>query len=128
MAESIYKVLDRALWQLALESGKFLGAEIDIKDGYIHFSTAYQLVETVRKHFAGREDLLVVEFDSDDFGDSLRWEVSRGGDQFPHLYASLDTALAQATYELPLSPGGQHDFSGISGFVKQSPPTRGTNL
>ncbi len=125
MAESIYKVLDRALWQLALESGEFLGAEIDMKDGYIHFSTANQLVETVRKHFVGRQELLVVEFDSDDFGDSLRWEVSRGGDQFPHLYASLDTALAQATYELPLSPGGQHDFSGISG-IEQPPP--GTKL
>lgn len=127
MAESIYKVLDRKLWQQATQSGKFAGAEIDIKDGYIHFSTARQLVETVRKHFAGRQDLLVVEFDSDDFGASLRWEISRGGDPFPHLYASLDTALAQATYELPLNPGGQHDFSGVSGINSKSPPTPGTN-
>ena len=127
MAKPIYKVLARELWQQALQSGKFTGAAIDIEDGYIHFSTAHQLVETVRKHFAAQTDLLVIEFDSGDFGDALRWEVSRGGDKFPHLYMSLDTELAQSIYELPLSSGGQHDFSGIPGVDPESLPTPDTN-
>ena len=113
MPKPIYKVVDRELWQQAATSGKFRGAAIDLQDGYIHFSAADQLVATVQKHFAGRDNLVVAEIDSELLGDSLRWEVSRGGELFPHLYDSLNTALAEI-HELPLKDG-QHDFSGIEG-------------
>jgi uncharacterized protein (DUF952 family) len=79
-----------------LESGSFAGAPVDKADGYIHLSTAAQLTETVDKHFAGQEDLWVAEVDLDALGASIRWEPSRGGQEFPHLYGelTLDTVVA----------------------------------
>ena len=112
MAESqtIYKVLKRSAWESAVESGLFAGAEIDIADGYIHFSSAQQVVETVKKHFAGQTDLLLIAFDSSVFGDDLKWEPSRGGDLFPHLYGTLNPSVAQSVFELPLDKSGNHVF------------------
>ncbi len=110
MGKLIYKVLSRSLWQSAVEVGHFAGASIDIADGYIHFSTAGQLVETVRRHFVGQDDLVIVSFDADSMGDSLRWEPSRGGALFPHLYSSLPTALAIDVIALPLGSDGEHKF------------------
>ena len=85
----IYKVLSRTQWEAAEEKGEFTGAEIDISDGFIHFSTVDQVVETVTKHFAGQADLLLVALEGDELGEQLKWEESRGGALFPHLYASL---------------------------------------
>eukprot|EP01037_Dinobryon_pediforme_P012062 gene12062-12152_t len=81
----IYKIVPQELWEEAVEEGLFTGAEIDHEDGYIHFSTAEQAHETAAKHFAGEEDLLLVALEADSFG-ALKWEVSRGGALFPHLY------------------------------------------
>ena len=83
-----YKVLTAA--ELAeLESGSFAGSAADRRDGYIHLSTAAQLTETVDRHYAGQTDLHVAEVDLDALGDAIRWEPSRGGQDFPHLYGAL---------------------------------------
>jgi len=110
MAATIYKILSRADWAGAVAASVFHGAPVDLADGYIHFSTASQVRETAAKHFAGRDDLVLVGFEDTAFGDALRWEPSRGGALFPHLYAALDPALATGVVELPLGPDGRHRF------------------
>lgn len=102
----IYKILPRAEWDAAVAHRRFDGSAIDRQDGFIHFSTAEQAQETARRHFAGQEDLVVLAVETDDLGSALRWEVSRGGDLFPHLYAPLETALVRAVTEAPLGPDG----------------------
>lgn len=110
MAERIFKIVDADAWSEALATGVFLGAPVDLADGYIHFSTAAQVRETAMRHFAGRAGLVLAAFDPDDFGDKLKWEPSRGGALFPHLYASLDPFAAVATTPLPLGADRQHVF------------------
>ena len=110
MEQSIYKVIGKQEWSKACSAGVFLGAAIDLQDGYIHFSTKSQVEETVAKHFAGEEDLLLIRFPSAAFGDSLKWEVSRGGDLFPHLYASLKPTLADDQWPLQTNADGTHKF------------------
>lgn len=83
-----YKVLT-ADQMTALEGGRFAGAPVDVADGYIHLSTAAQLTETVEKHFGGQSDLHVAAIDLEALGDQIRWEESRGGQSFPHLYGTL---------------------------------------
>ena len=83
----IYKIVPAALWRDAEEAGVFAGSPVDVRDGFIHFSTKAQLAETAAKHFAGQRDLLLVAVDADHL--DIRWERSRGGDLFPHLYAVL---------------------------------------
>lgn len=90
----IYKIVPRTLWELAVETGSFAGSPADVADGFIHFSTAAQLAETAARHFHGVNDLLVVEVESDSLGNALKWEPSRGGDLFPHLYGPLAVVLA----------------------------------
>jgi len=102
----IYKILSRHAWDGAVAKGRFDGAAIDIQDGYIHFSTAAQAQETAAKHFAGQSDLVVAAFEADDLGAALRWEPSRGGQLFPHLYGALDPALARSVIEAPLGDDG----------------------
>ena len=96
----IYKICPRHEWQSAVEQGSFKGAAVDLADGFIHFSAAHQVQETAAKHFRGQTDLLLVAVSSDDLGDALKWERSRGGDLFPHLYGALKTELAR--WEEPL--------------------------
>jgi uncharacterized protein (DUF952 family) len=102
----IYKILPRAAWEAAVAQGRFDGASIDLQDGYIHFSTAAQAQETAARHFLGQSGLVVAAFEADDLGPSLRWEPSRGGQLFPHLYAPLDPALARAVTAAPLGADG----------------------
>ena len=102
----IYKILPRADWAAARAAGRFEGSPVDRQDGFIHFSTAAQAQETARRHFAGQEDLVVLAVEADDLGAALKWERSRGGDLFPHLYAHLETALVRAVIEAPLGPDG----------------------
>ena len=102
----IYKILPRWEWEAALAERRFDGSAVDRQDGFIHFSTAAQAQETARRHFAGQEDLVVLAVEADDLGHALRWEVSRGGDRFPHLYAPLETALVRAVTEAPLGADG----------------------
>jgi len=106
----IYKICNRAMWQQAVERGVFRGAEIDLQDGFIHFSSGTQVQETAAKHFAQQSDLLLIAFDDQTFGDQLKWEVSRGGDLFPHLYDTLDPESALAVHELALDDSGRHIF------------------
>ena len=97
----IYKILPRAEWEAAAARGLFEGSGIDLKDGYIHFSTAEQAAETLRLHFAGRTGLVMVAVEADALGADLKWEPSRGGQLFPHLYAPLPTARAAAVEPIP---------------------------
>lgn len=85
----VYKVATRAIYRVFSKSGAFPGMPIDINDGYVHLSTAEQLAETLRLHFAGRDDLVVFSVRTSDLGTALRWEPSRGGQLFPHLYGEL---------------------------------------
>lgn len=91
----IYKILRPAEMQALEATGESAGAPVDIADGYIHFSTAAQLGETLARHFAGEAPLILLAYESDDLGEALRWEPSRGGALFPHLHAPLrrDQAL-----------------------------------
>jgi uncharacterized protein (DUF952 family) len=109
----LYKIASTAEWAAALAAGRFDGAPVDHADGFIHLSAAHQVRETAAKHFAGRADLLLVAVGPAPLGEALRWEVSRGGDLFPHLYASLDPAAALWVKPLPLGPDGRHDFEGL---------------
>ena len=101
----IYKIVSQSAWRAAEAAGVFEGAPVDIADGYIHFSTAEQALETAAKHFAGQTDLLLVGFDAESFGGQLKWEPSRGGALFPHLYAPLDLSAVVKVEPLPWANG-----------------------
>ncbi len=89
MTATAFKILTAEQWVQFEAEGVFLGAPIDLADGYIHLSTAEQLNETLSKHFAGQTELVIAEVDIAGFGHALKWEVSRGGALFPHLYCPL---------------------------------------
>ena len=99
---TIYKILPKQLWSESVDTGSFTGSPIDVADGFIHFSTAAQLHETAQKHFSGVPDLLLVAVPASALGDALKWEPSRDGDLFPHLYGSLPVNLAIWVKPLPL--------------------------
>lgn len=106
----IYKICSETLWHQAEKVNSFTGAPIDIQDGYLHFSTAKQVQETADKHFAGQTNLLLIAIDADKLGPALRYEPSRGGDLFPHLYAPLALSAVLWVKPLPLGPDGRHVF------------------
>ena len=106
----IYKIVPRTLWTQAVATGVFAGAPVDLADGFIHFSTAAQARETAARHFAGQSGLLLAAFDTESLGGALKWEVSRGGALFPHLYASLRTRDCLWAKPLPMGPDGAHVF------------------
>lgn len=105
----IYKIMRAHEWKDAELSGVFAGSEIDRHDGYIHFSSGQQVVETAARHFAGQDGLVLIAFDDAAFGEALKWEASRGGALFPHLYASLPTRHALWVKPLPWN-GVAHEF------------------
>lgn len=98
--------MSEADWNSALGVGLYSGSADDIRDGFIHFSTADQLSETLVKHFSGQENLVLVAFASQDFAGALKWEPSRGGALFPHLYGEVDTTLARTLWHLKLDADG----------------------
>ncbi len=101
-----YKVLTGeqfAAWQA---TGLFAGAPVDIADGYIHLSTADQLAETLEKHFAGQDGLTIAEVDLAVLGDTVRWEPSRGGALFPHIYGALPMSAVTAHHPLECRADG----------------------
>ena len=106
----IYKLCPSSLWREAEAMGVFRGMPIDFTDGYIHFSTGAQAKETARLHFAGQTDLVLVAVDAGPLGAALKYEPSRGGDLFPHLYGPLDLAAVLSVKPLPLGPDGRHAF------------------
>ncbi|MDE9450991.1 DUF952 domain-containing protein [Aliiroseovarius sp. Z3] len=105
----IYKLFRAAEWQAFKAAGKTMGAPVDLQDGFIHFSTAAQVAETATKHFAGEDGLVLVAFDSGALGTALKWEPSRGGALFPHLYRELMLSEALWHRALPLGRDG-HEF------------------
>jgi uncharacterized protein (DUF952 family) len=98
---TIYKICEQALWRQAEAERRFFGAPADLRDGFIHFSTAAQLAGTAAKHFAGASDLILVAVDADALDTQLKWEISRGGDLFPHLYAALPLSAVRWARPLP---------------------------
>jgi len=106
----IYKITPREAWLSAKAEGVFKGAPVDLADGYIHFSTAQQARETAAKHFANQDDLLLVAIDTDALGEELKWEPSRGGALFPHLYAPLLMSAVLWEKPMPLDENGVHQM------------------
>jgi uncharacterized protein (DUF952 family) len=100
----LYKILSAAEWRDATARGLFEGSAVDLKDGFIHLSAAHQVRETAARHFAGREGLVLVSFPEEALA-KLRWEPSRGGDLFPHVYGAIETRLASGVHPLPLENG-----------------------
>lgn len=106
MQRTVYKIAPTDLWRAAQASGVFEGSPVDLADGFIHFSTAEQARETARRHFAGQSELMIAAVDAAALGAALRWEPSRGGELFPHLYAALSLSAVRWTQPLPLGPDG----------------------
>jgi len=105
----IFKIFRTPEWDALRQHGETPGAPIDVADGYIHFSTATQAAETASKHFAGAEDLFLIAVAVEPLGDTLKWEVSRGGANFPHLYRALKLTDVTWAQPLPLK-NGIHQF------------------
>ncbi len=114
MHPRVYKLLTPAQWELFQSDRCFAGAPIDLSDGYIHLSTATQVVETASKHFATQDEIVLVEFEANNLGADLRWEPSRGGALFPHYYGVLVLADVSQTWTLGRDPkSGLHDFNSV---------------
>ena len=107
MSALVYKICSARLWREAERTGRFVGAGIDLADGFIHLSAADQVAGTAAKHFFGQSDLVLVAIVGDALGPSLKWEVSRGGALFPHLYGPLPLTAVRWTKPLPLDANGQ---------------------
>jgi uncharacterized protein (DUF952 family) len=106
----IYHMCRADEWAAALTTGRYRGSAQDLADGFIHFSTAAQIVESARRHRAGQDALLLVAVEAELLGPRLKWEPSRGGDLFPHLYGPLDPAESASVQPLPLGADGLHVF------------------
>lgn len=106
----VYKIVAADLWQAAERDSVFTGAGVDLDDGFIHLSTGSQARRTAQLHFAGRDDLVLVAIDETRLGDALKYEPSRGGDLFPHLYGHLSVASVLSVRPLPLDADGNHVF------------------
>lgn len=110
MTTPIYHMCRRDEWDQALRAGSYAGSSQDKADGFIHFSTAAQIVASAAKHRAGQDDLVLIEVPAEALGPALKWEVSRGGASFPHLYAALDVARVARAAPLKLGADGRHVF------------------
>jgi uncharacterized protein (DUF952 family) len=102
----IFKIFRRPEWDAFRTAGQTAGAPVDLADGFIHFSTAAQVAETAARHFAAESDLVLVALDPDRLGPALRWEPSRGGALFPHLYRALRIEDVVWDKSLPLGAVG----------------------
>ena len=102
----IYKLLGQSAWEAAKTAGVFDGSAVDLADGFIHFSPAPQVAETARRYFAGQDDVMLLAVEAEALGDGLRWEPSRGGDLFPHLYGPLAASAVISSRRLALDADG----------------------
>ena len=107
----LYKIMPKQEWQTAQANGLYEGSGVDRRDGFIHLSASHQVRATARKHFSGKADLLLVSVAEEALGQSLKWEVSRGGDLFPHIYGALPLSAVSEVIPLPLVDG-VHQFPG----------------
>ena len=105
----VYKILPRSEWITAQDAGGFAGSGVDLRDGYIHLSTAAQAAETARLHFRGEPGLVLLKLGADELGAALRWEPSRGGQLFPHLYGPIESGRVLAVQPLELNAQGWPD-------------------
>ena len=112
----IYKIFRAPEWAALRADGTTAGAPIDVADGYVHFSTAEQAAETASRHFAGQDDLFLIAVETDRLGDALKWEASRGGALFPHLYRDMQLADVHWAQPLPLVDGA-HQFPAGGAFA-----------
>lgn len=110
----IYKICTQEEWRDAEQRGQFEGSAVDKADGFIHFSTAEQAEETVSKHFAGQTNLVLVTVDTEKLSVELKWEESRGGALFPHLYEPLGVGAVDVVVPLPLGEDGAHIFPNLA--------------
>jgi uncharacterized protein (DUF952 family) len=108
MAEPVYKICPEAALQEARRCGRFDGSAAAARDGFIHLSAGSQVAGTLAKYFAGRHDLVLLAVDPERLGEQLRWEQSRGGELFPHLYGPLDLAHVISVQPLELQEDGSH--------------------
>ena len=104
----IYKICARTEWREAERAGQYLGSAADLADGFIHLSATEQVQGTADKHFAGQADLVLVSVSVDRLAPALRWEPSRGGVLFPHLYGPLPLTAVVGVVDLPLGADGIH--------------------
>ena len=107
---TIYKICTASEWREAERAGVYTGSAVDRRDGFIHFSTAEQVAETAAKHFARQHDLVLVSVDAAKLGKRLKWEPSRDGALFPHLYGALALDSVPRIEPLPLDTAGRHAF------------------
>jgi uncharacterized protein (DUF952 family) len=110
MTQMIYHMCRGEEWAAATAVGIYRGSSQDLADGFIHFSTKDQIVESARRHRAGQDGLLLLAVDASTLGNRLRWEPSRGGDLFPHLYGPLYPHESASVRPLPIGPDGNHVF------------------
>lgn len=110
MSDTAYKIADAAEWRVARAAGAYDGSSVDRADGYIHMSTAEQLAETARRHYGGRRDLIVARIDLAGLGQALKWEASRGGALFPHLYGFLPMTAVSGEREADVDADGRLVF------------------
>jgi uncharacterized protein (DUF952 family) len=106
----IYKICPASAWREAERQGVYRGSADDIRDGFIHFSTASQVAGTAKKHFFGQTGLFLIEVDADALGQALRWEHSRNDELFPHLYGELDLGAVTGVLGLRARSDGTHDI------------------
>lgn len=112
---AIYHICREADWRAARADGAYRGSADDLRDGFIHFSTAAQVAESAAKHRAGQAGLVLIEADPAALGPALRWEPARDGALFPHLYGPLPCAAARRVVPLPLGADGRHVFPALEG-------------
>jgi uncharacterized protein (DUF952 family) len=110
----VYRLLAADVWERARALGSFSGTEHDVRDGFIHFSTAAQVAETAARHYAAQTGLLLLWVDTAALGAALRFEPSRGGALFPHLYGELPVSAITRTEPLELAPDGTHRFPSLA--------------
>ena len=109
-ANKVYKILSNAEWNQLNNTGTFTGSPADLADGFIHLSNASQVAGTLAKHFAARSDLKLVQIDVAKISAGLKWEVSRNGELFPHLYSPLELDQITDHWDLPVDNQGEHEL------------------
>jgi len=115
----VYKICDQAEWSAASTQQTYAGNTDDLRDGFIHLSALHQLAGTLARHFASRQDLVLIAVAVSKLGQNLRWEASRGGDQFPHLYAPLPLAAALKAWPITLGGDGVHQLPELTSLEQR---------
>jgi uncharacterized protein (DUF952 family) len=110
MTKSVYKILRRPEWEAAQETGVFCGSPDDVRDGFVHLSTAHQVRGVCERHFAAESDLVLLGVDADRLGSQLKWEASHKGEAYPHLYGRLPLALVRSMTDIRRGSDGRFAF------------------